>query len=269
MVCVRDLTLLGLAFSVSLVSAIDSTDSVAPLNDGFVSHSALPGRADGLSRSHGVDAAYYTPSSKRTFLKPRAEYASEPTTSGDSSNRSSKCDKSADNQRTIAYYESWAGLRDCNPFHPSDIDPMRWSQINFAFAVLDKSDNVVPSAKGDEELYKATTALKSGNKNLQVWIAVGGDGMGGKPFSKMASSNSSRSEFIHSAKNFMDENGFDGIDIDWEYPAVNASGGKPEDKENLVTLVKEMRTELGKDTGISMTVPARSCTFYLLLRRQF
>lgn len=177
------------------------------------------------------------------------------------SDGSSKCDKSADDLRTIAYYESWAGQRDCNPFHPSDIDPMRWSQINFAFAVLDKNGTIVPTSKGDPELYNATTGLKSGNENLQVWIAVGGDGMGGKPFSKMASSNSSRSDFIRSAKDFMNQYGFDGIDIDWEYPAVSSSGGKKEDKENLVTLVKEMREQLGKDTGISMTVPARSCTF--------
>lgn len=171
------------------------------------------------------------------------------------SNRNRKCAHPVDNERAVAYYESWAGQRACNPYYPRDIDATHWTHINFAFAVLDTSGRIVPSSKGDVPLYNQTVALKNDNKDLQVWIAVGGQGMGPKQFSEMASSDWSRKEFINSAKQFMGQYGFDGIDIDWEYPAVA-------DKENLVNLVKEMRQEFGNDTGISMTIPPRSCMFF-------
>merc|ERR1712055_1157066 len=37
---------------------------------------------------------------------------------------------------------------------------------------------------------------------------------------------------------FLPKYGFDGIDMDWEYPTLR--GGGPHDKENLATLIKEM-----------------------------
>ena len=68
----------------------------------------------------------------------------------------------------------------------------------------------------------------------------------------MASSSSSRKEFIKSAKQFMDKHGFDGLDIDWEYP-------HKKDRDSLTALVKEMRQEFDSSKGISITVPIRKC----------
>jgi len=47
-----------------------------------------------------------------------------------------------------------------------------------------------------------------------------------------------------------------GADIDWEYPGAPERGGKPEDTENFVTLLKELRAAWGTKYGISATLPS-------------
>lgn len=53
----------------------------------------------------------------------------------------------------------------------------------------------------------------------------------------------------------MDTYGFDGVDIDWEYPAADDRGGVTADKANFVSLLKDMRTEFGTSYGLSVTLP--------------
>lgn len=52
----------------------------------------------------------------------------------------------------------------------------------------------------------------------------------------MASQPSRRSIFINSTIEFLRKRNFDGLDIDWEYPATR--GGPPQDKMNLASLMK-------------------------------
>lgn len=70
----------------------------------------------------------------------------------------------------------------------------------------------------------------------------------------MASSAANRAKFISSLKLFMDQYGFQGVDLDWEYPGTSDRGGKLEDTQNLVALVKEMRASFGTKYGISLTL---------------
>lgn len=56
----------------------------------------------------------------------------------------------------------------------------------------------------------------------------------------MAASKESRSEFVSSVITFLRKRKFDGIDIDWEYPA--ARGGPPQDRLNLANLMKVIKS---------------------------
>ena len=73
--------------------------------------------------------------------------------------------------------------------------------------------------------------------------------MGPKGFSDLALKAEHRTEFILDALNWISKYGLDGIDLDWEYPVGPPEGGlpivtRPEDAENYVLLLQEMRIAL-------------------------
>ncbi|OLN97884.1 Killer toxin subunits alpha/beta 3 [Colletotrichum chlorophyti] len=115
-----------------------------------------------------------------------------------------------------------------------------------------------------QSLLREFTSLKTYYPKLQTWIAIGGwsfNDPGNNPdtrmaFSDMAMTRENRATFIRSLINFMDQFGFDGADIDWEYPGAEDRGGRPEDKDNFVTLCKEMKEAFAGHYGLSVTLPA-------------
>lgn len=53
--------------------------------------------------------------------------------------------------------------------------------------------------------------------------------------------------------------GFDGLDVDWEYPGAPDRGGKPEDTDNFVKLVETLRKTFdgsGNKYGLTFTAPS-------------
>lgn len=79
-------------------------------------------------------------------------------------------------------------------------------------------------------------AMKQKNPNLKILLAIGGWNMASAPFTKMVASAASRKEFCTDSVSFLKKRGFDGLDLDWEYPAQR--GSPPEDKQRFSKLVK-------------------------------
>lgn len=75
---------------------------------------------------------------------------------------------------------------------------------------------------------KMFTNLKTKNPKLKSLLAIGGWNEGSKTYSAMVSSASLRAVFIKSALAIIKTYGFDGFDLDWEYPAQR--GGASTDK---------------------------------------
>ncbi|KAF9888495.1 hypothetical protein FE257_008602 [Aspergillus nanangensis] len=167
--------------------------------------------------------------------------------------------------RRIAYYESWAIERDCDATTPEDLDLAGITHLNFAFAFFHPTTfEITPMAQSAEGLYSRLVAQKNRRGGLQVWVAVGGWSFNDETnvpntrtaFSDMAGSRENRQKFIASLLQFMRSYGFDGVDLDWEYPGADDRGGKSADTANYVTLLREMREAFGSRYGISAAIPA-------------
>ncbi len=94
---------------------------------------------------------------------------------------------------------------------------------------------------------------------MQTWVAVGGfdfsdPGPTHTTWSDMTATSTTRAVFINSLKIFMIKWGFQGVDLDWEFPTQSSRGGNPSDIVNLVSLVQEMRIAFGTNFGISIAL---------------
>ena len=143
-------------------------------------------------------------------------------------------------KRNIGYYESWANTRSCQAVAPEDLNLDGFTSMNFAFAFFDPSTfQITPMDSNGASLYSRFTALKNKKPGLEAWISVGGwsftdPGPTQTAFSTMVSSASNRQAFINGLIKFMDTYGFDGVDLDWEYPGADDRGGVSADTENYV-----------------------------------
>lgn len=151
--------------------------------------------------------------------------------------------------KIVCYYTNWAQYRnDPAKFFPEDIDPTLCTHIIFSFAKIDENLELSSFEWNDEStefsqgMYHKTVELKSINKDLKVLIAVGGWNHGSKPFSDMARAKRSRFNFVDKAIMFLKKHRFDGLDLDWEYPASRDTANRPEDQYYFTELCKDLYT---------------------------
>ncbi|XP_011427552.3 chitinase-3-like protein 1 [Magallana gigas] len=142
----------------------------------------------------------------------------------------------------VCYFTNWSQYRPGNGrFTPQNIDPHLCTHIAYAFGKLGSNNRVATVEQNDVTLYSQVNALKSTNPNLKTLLAMGGWSATSGPYSNMASSASTRSVFINSLIAWLRQYNFDGVDMDWEFPAYALRGGIPADYTNFALLIKEMR----------------------------
>ncbi|KAJ3624357.1 hypothetical protein MTP99_017991 [Tenebrio molitor] len=152
---------------------------------------------------------------------------------------SSKKDK--DGYKVVCYYTNWSQYRvKIGKFTPEDIIPDLCTHIIFAFGWLKKGklssfESNDETKDGKTGLYERIQKLKKANPSLKTLLAIGGWSFGTQKFKDMAGTRYARQTFIYSAIPFLRDRGFDGLDLDWEYPKGS------EDKKNYVLLLKELR----------------------------
>ncbi|KAH7354207.1 hypothetical protein B0T11DRAFT_357537 [Plectosphaerella cucumerina] len=168
-------------------------------------------------------------------------------------------------RRVVGYYEGWATGRACNQFTPETIPNGVYTHLNYAFASIDpKTFRIVPAASADPDLFRRLVRKKEIDPNLKVFIAIGGwafndPGPTVTTFSDIARSEANQRTFISSLVSFMNTYGFDGVDIDWEYPGAPDRKGRGEDFQNLPKFLRNIKGALGQNgarNGLSIAIPA-------------
>ncbi|XP_066904768.1 uncharacterized protein Cht6 [Halyomorpha halys] len=170
-------------------------------------------------------------------------------------------------KKVVCYYTNWSVYRPGTAkFNPQNINPYLCTHLIYAFGGLDRENGLRPYDKYqdiEQGGYAKFTGLKTYNKQLKTLLAIGGWNEGSARFSPLVADEERRKEFVRNVVKFLRQNHFDGLDLDWEYPAYR-DGGKPKDKENYAQLVQELREEFEKESSktgrprllLTMAVPA-------------
>ncbi|MEG2813568.1 MAG: glycoside hydrolase family 18 protein, partial [Oscillospiraceae bacterium] len=176
-------------------------------------------------------------------------------------------------RRNVAYYTSWSAY--ARNVLVKDIDASLITHLNFAFANLNPDGTVVigdswvdvekpmggeswDSPADSKGHFAQLRALKKKYPHLKTLISVGGWTWSNN-FSDVAADASKRKKFATSAVEFCTKFGFDGIDIDWEYPVEGGNNitHRKEDKQNFTKLLAEIRGEIkAKNKPYLLTIAA-------------
>jgi len=157
------------------------------------------------------------------------------------------------NKKVVCYWGTWANYRPKDgKFTAENVDPTLCTHLIYSFAQLDNTTWTIKSLDPwmdlEEEYglagFKKATDLKIFYPHLKVLIAIGGWNEGSEKYSNMAKDPIKRRNFVDSAVNFIRKHNFDGLDLDWEYPGKR--GGAPEDKENFLSLIKDLHSAFSK-----------------------
>jgi chitinase len=117
----------------------------------------------------------------------------------------------------------------------------------------------------DPANFKALRALKERQPSLKILLSVAGFA---DRFSAIAASPKRTQHFVDSCVALAVENGFDGLDIDWEHPVNTgipmepSSTRHPEDRSDYVAMLRTFRSVLDRGTGERRVLTVATAGYY-------
>ncbi len=156
----------------------------------------------------------------------------------------------------VGYYYFW----NKGTFPYSKIEYSKLSCIAYAFIVPTSTGGIVPESGASWNDYLYPQLISTAHQNyVKVVVSVGGyNAAATSAFSALSKTATARAAFAGKMKEFCISNGFDGVDIDWEYPTQN-------DRANFVSMIQALRDSLnsaGRQLTLSITAPGYVGTGY-------
>ncbi|KAL7296158.1 hypothetical protein TKK_0010699 [Trichogramma kaykai] len=160
----------------------------------------------------------------------------------------------ANEKKIVCYYSNWSPYRVGNGrFSIEHIDPKLCTHLIYAFIKASPSGEVQafdpwqdlasPNLNG----FARFNRLKAKNPQLKTLLAIGGWNAASSYFAPAVSTPQTRKRFVDNLLNFVKRYGFDGLDLDWEYPGRSDRGSTRKDVDNFVQLCKELRERFDRE----------------------
>ena len=182
----------------------------------------------------------------------------------------------------VGYYPSWKWNMPDHFLAPENIPYGKLTVINYAFFYPGPDGSLIgrdtagdalilgrPTAEGTvDEQGRSRLTDQAHRHGVRVLLSVGGWEDSGN-FPAVSSTPSTRETFAHSCLRQIRTFGFDGIDIDWEYPGYTDHNGTPQDRENFTLLLRTLSdslTALGRKNGRHLFLTAAMPAFESALK---
>lgn len=147
-------------------------------------------------------------------------------------------EKVAAQRKVIGYFPEWGVYEAHNYFTPDKINFSQLTHLNYGFAVIENGEVVIHDTYKGPDLLRQLDKLTEQN-NVTNMVSVGGwnnseEGV----FEEATKTDEGINKLADSMIAFMQQWGFDGIDVDWEYPDSDT------ERANFTKLIQTLRSKL-------------------------
>jgi GH18 family chitinase len=167
----------------------------------------------------------------------------------------------------VGYYPNWQWYDRNKLVNPQSIDYSKYTILNYAFMKPEADGSIsLFDPWADENLllgqpdwqnggYIPNTSLidNAHSNGVKVLPSIGGWTLSNN-FPAIAADPVKRNNFAQACANLITTYGFDGIDLDWEYPGYAPHSGTPQDFQNFTLLLQAVRSALNAiDNNLLLT----------------
>ncbi|KAJ5662800.1 hypothetical protein N7507_003531 [Penicillium longicatenatum] len=158
----------------------------------------------------------------------------------------------------IGYFEAWNLNRPCANMDVSKMTDGDYTHVHWAFGNITEDWKV--DVSGQQEQFDGLLKLK----DIERIMSFGGWGFSTDDYThnifRQGVRDGNRQILAANIIKFIEDNGLDGVDFDWEYPGAQDIPGLDPDHldsgENYAEFLKLVRAGLSEDKSISMALPA-------------